>query len=857
MAMKRVLVARNAVLVAVCGAAVVTLGALLTYLDAGKKVVDSFLALHAAVRAIPGLESAPWWGTLAGLVACLAVVGLPPVLLKWNARCRARRLKLGRQDAIDILARTEASRVFRLSPIRERKPGQTPFDRADKRHEEIFRWIRDSDLSLLYVTGQSGSGKSSLLQAYVAPMLRADQDGANGASAPASHVAVSRAFGDIDEVIRQAVRSTECNLGPSGDLSELGARQVLELVAAKAAEENRKFVLIFDQFEEVFAGVDPTLWAHIPAILLAKCLHDQPIPNLCCVLVARSDDTWTLHGVGLPKRVEERNWQDVPAFSLPDAAAFLLKCLNSEDRLLAVTLAKQAETLVNLPGHVTPIALNMIGQVFDEDPVLGRRLAQPDTDAAEGVLPAYVRRRIESGNMREVGPAVLEQLVTLSGRRQKPLAAPHLALAAKLPIGVVEVALLTLQTQGLVRPVGDLWEVAHDFLAPLLRRTLDQLRLSVWRHLRRWLPVPTAAVLGLLIAGSWGWGQGRIAFDARSFQECANTYPDNQEVAFFKRPTRAAVRHLRQLGGVWRIVLQYPDQAPEDLLPFRGIRLPNVEALAPDLRTDAWLKELARADSAFVGLTRLTAVGSEITDTGMKAFARSDTGLKALTMLELDATGVTHLGLKDISSPDTGLTALSSLRMNTMDDAGLRELARADTGLKDLSVLHLDKAGVTDTGLKILAGGNTGLKNLTRLFLRETQVTDSALDALARPDAGLKSLAELFLGDTQVTDSGLKALARCHSSVGALTHLDLSGTRVTDAGLEDLARPGTGLRALTHLDLSGTNVTDAGLEKLVQPAAGITHLQCLDVDVNGVTSKGVRAIRERFPDCKVVWNGTQ
>ena len=51
---------------------------------------------------------------------------------------------------------------FRLAP---RQQGDD-FTRADKKHEEIFDWLRQASPQTLFLTGQSGSGKSSLFPLF-------------------------------------------------------------------------------------------------------------------------------------------------------------------------------------------------------------------------------------------------------------------------------------------------------------------------------------------------------------------------------------------------------------------------------------------------------------------------------------------------------------------------------------------------------------------------------------------------------------------------------------------------------------------------------------------------------------------
>ena len=58
---------------------------------------------------------------------------------------------------------------FRLTPYTIRNRAQ--FARADRAHERVREWIEDALDPILFLTGDSGTGKSSLLNAHVVPEL--------------------------------------------------------------------------------------------------------------------------------------------------------------------------------------------------------------------------------------------------------------------------------------------------------------------------------------------------------------------------------------------------------------------------------------------------------------------------------------------------------------------------------------------------------------------------------------------------------------------------------------------------------------------------------------------------------------
>jgi hypothetical protein len=123
---------------------------------------------------------------------------------------------------------------FRLAP---RQQGEG-FSRSDKKHEEVFEWLCDASTSVLFVTGQSGSGKSSLLDAWVIPRLRQDL---------ATEVIKLRAYQEPLEALASRLREPDL-AGKHTPEQVLDIRTMLERAAARI--KPRRLLIVFDQFEE-------------------------------------------------------------------------------------------------------------------------------------------------------------------------------------------------------------------------------------------------------------------------------------------------------------------------------------------------------------------------------------------------------------------------------------------------------------------------------------------------------------------------------------------------------------------------------------------------------------------------------
>jgi hypothetical protein len=85
-----------------------------------------------------------------------------------------RRFRQARRKALSLMEPHDPSLsrdpYFRLDPYVTASP--TEFKREDKAHEHALHWLRTSTRPVLFLSGVSGSGKSSILEAYALPMLR-------------------------------------------------------------------------------------------------------------------------------------------------------------------------------------------------------------------------------------------------------------------------------------------------------------------------------------------------------------------------------------------------------------------------------------------------------------------------------------------------------------------------------------------------------------------------------------------------------------------------------------------------------------------------------------------------------------
>ena len=89
------------------------------------------------------------------------------VLSEWlSERNRQAKQKLAVQTG------TQQTGYFRIGPYQDTELDRARFSRPDRAEERALDWIRKSSQLPLYFTGDSGSGKSSLLNASLLPKLR-------------------------------------------------------------------------------------------------------------------------------------------------------------------------------------------------------------------------------------------------------------------------------------------------------------------------------------------------------------------------------------------------------------------------------------------------------------------------------------------------------------------------------------------------------------------------------------------------------------------------------------------------------------------------------------------------------------
>ncbi len=402
-----------------------------------------------------------WLCSVGGI---LAVAVLSQIAVEWYAERNRRKLK-----ELAVQLDPEQSGYFRIGPYLDTPEDRANFRRADNAHEKVLRWIEASQSAAapaerlpLYLTGDSGSGKSSILNAWVLPVLRE-----HGWT-----VVEARGWQDPETALREALSS----LAPARRRRQDAAPTMRALVESAAQRSPVGLLLVLDQFEEfIILGSDEAKGAF--ANLIAD-LRKEPIAKFTLLLVLRSDYQTFLEEAGLPAPRYGENLFQVGRFTVAAAGDFLSRSPLDLQPGTIERLVTSASELDDSPGLVRPITLNVIGHVLASG-----KTVVPSLDAGQ-LVHQYISETVGQPAIRDVAPPVLEQLITEQSTK-RPRSEEELAQATHLRRGEVRAVLNGLGAAALVRPLDPaaaVWELSHDFIARAVGRYLGRGRRDLWRR---------------------------------------------------------------------------------------------------------------------------------------------------------------------------------------------------------------------------------------------------------------------------------------------------------------------------------------------------------------------------------------
>jgi Leucine-rich repeat (LRR) protein len=679
---------------------------------------------------------------------------------------------------------------FTLRP-REDENG---FDRADNAHQEVLHWVHNTKEPVLYLTGASGTGKSSLLSAWVVPKLKREE-----------HVVIQlRAFA-VDLVAR--IKGELLRPGVIWDKLPSKAEDLRTLLdrATKRLGESRLFIIV-DQFEEflVLASQDAQS-------AFQRLLSEKPPAGVTFLLVYRPEYERLIQDHPWPKLQLDTNRKVVSPFTENAAHEFMRKSGITLNPHIMREVLREAAEIERTIGLIRPITINLCGLV------LGRSSSSLPHRFRGGLIRGFLRESLALPEVRDVAAKVIPELISANVTKQ-PRNVADLARATALAPSSVRACLRRLgeSERAIVRPLDreqETWEISHDFLVPLIDSIVARGTISLWRSFRPWLPWFTTAMMGIAaVASSIITGGNPTVMLAKEGWLLSE---DRGVLRLQRRSpvTDVAMSRLRDLGQPFSLNLS--DSGLTDLSDLGHLKsLVALDLSGTKVTNVAALRELK-------SLTHLDLSSTKVTDISPLR------DLKSVTQLDLAHTGVKDISaLRDLGSlirlrlTDTHVADVSALR----DLKTLNQLDLSQTEVADISALRTLN-GLTDLNLTLTKvvdiSALQDLKRLTELNLALTSAAD--VSALRE----LHGLTLLILIRTRVRD--VSALRELRS----LKHLNLGGTDVTDiSALRDL-------QSLTYLDLSGTKVQDVSVLRQLE------NLRFLDL--RGTNVKDISSLELNVP----------
>ena len=355
----------------------------------------------------------------------------------------------------------------------------------EKEIREVVGRVYQHNLMLLY--GESGVGKTSLIQAGISPVLRNE-----GVNVVTKTVNIDFNSGDLLSVVQSALPDTFRTLqfDSTIDVDEINT---LDENLGKVAEELRKLdqrlVIFFDQFETIFQDSNQKLedLGHFFSLVSSVV---KKYRSITFVFSLRSDYLDNLGAWTNEHRISEL-WQNsypIQKFSISQFTEVLNKVPVSVSAEFSEDLIQViANDLQNLDrGRIYPPNLQIVAnKIFDEarsatstqtDKLLIRLENYEAVGKTEGILESFLDDKLaEFGSNREIAHKVLLSLVRATGRRIA-VSESQLSEILSVPPETLRPMIDGLIKSRLVKPtdIPNVYELVHDVVAQKVLETTEE-----------------------------------------------------------------------------------------------------------------------------------------------------------------------------------------------------------------------------------------------------------------------------------------------------------------------------------------------------------------------------------------------
>ncbi|MCG8365200.1 MAG: ATP-binding protein, partial [Pseudanabaenales cyanobacterium] len=373
---------------------------------------------------------------------------------------------------------------------------------ASGRQQDVNRLLERMgrpDVRLTIIHGQSGVGKSSILQAGLIPALR-QRTFESREVIPV----LQRVYANWEKELGQQLAAAYTCIRPAGakPLVLEAASHILEQLQ-RNSDENLLTVLIFDQFEEFFFS-RPTLAERLSFYSFAsKCLN---IPYIKVILSIRED---YLHYLLICNRltgleVINNNILDknilyyLGNFSKEDARSVIQSLSEQAHLAWAPYLINQlVADLADELGQVRPIELQLLGAQLQAEGIrtLTQYLAQ-GKNPKEVIVERYLEEVVKDCGSENSRAAELvlylltdEEGVRPQKTRAELLEAESLAAESQKVDLVLRIFIRSGLVMGLPAAPADRYQLVHDYLVRLVRQKYGKKIVEELSNLRKQVQV--------------------------------------------------------------------------------------------------------------------------------------------------------------------------------------------------------------------------------------------------------------------------------------------------------------------------------------------------------------------------------